>query len=261
MKELKLKEQNEVALDVIQDIMDDMYIDTADLVIPKVLLMQPTSAFVAEEGIAQVGDFRHSTTKEKLGSILEPITIIPFHYTKCIDVMNAEDGSLLRKIDFNLENSKLPREDKEKQPDGRTLDIKRFTRLDFFCLVPKLLDLGHSLPCVISFKSTGYRSGGIILTEWQQVITANQQAKAAGRKDLKLPIARVFELAGIKRTNDKKQTFCVPSIVPAGWTTPEHQRLALKWLSTVKTSNVVVDQTDEQVVDVETTTSNDTGNY
>jgi hypothetical protein len=175
--------------------------------------------------------------------------------------MNADDGSLIRKLVFNLENSKLPREDTEKQPDGRTLDIKRYTRLNFFCLIPKLLDAGQSLPCVISFKSTGYRAGGIILTEWQQIITTNQQLKARGNSsDMKLPIARAFELSGTKRTNEKKQTYCVSSVVPAGWATVDQQRLALQWLSTVKTTKVVVDSTGDSDI-VETTVSQDTGKY
>lgn len=253
-KEVQTKQAAELAVapDAIDAIMGDMQIDSSDLVIPKVLLMQPVSGFVAEEGIAAVGDFRHSTTKEKLGSIVEPLEIIPFHYTKCIDVVSAEEGTsgkLVRKDEFNLANSKLPREDVETLPNGAKQKIRRYTRLDFFCLVPQLMEKGHSLPCVVSFKSTGYRAGGIILTEWQNIITANQQAKAQGRsKDMKLPFARVFALSGTKRTNEKKQTYCIPSIQPAGEATVEQQKVALQWLNTIKTSKVVVDETGEDEV-------------
>lgn len=247
-KELEVKKQAELQAfaDQADQLFEDLAIDSSDIVIPKILLMQPSSGFV-NEGKATLGDFRHSLSAEKVGSILEPVAIIPFHYTKCIDVVDAGDGNkLIRKDPFNAQTSQLPREDVE---DGRK--VKRFTRLDFFCLVPSLMAGGSTLPCVVSFKSTGYKAGSLILTQWAEIQAANIKAKQEGRlKDIRLPFSKMFALAGTKHTNEKKQTYCVPSIQVAGDVPMDLQATALQWLQTVKTSkNIKVDASDDQEVE------------
>ena len=250
--EVQVKTAQEIATNamLVDEVFADLVIDKSDIIIPKILLMQPTSGFVAEEK-AQLGEFRHSMTGEKVGSILEPMVIIPFHYTKCIDVTNADDGGkLIRKEPFNAQTAQLPREDVEAvtTDKGTTkTKIKRFTRLDFFCLVPTLLASGSSLPCVISFKSTGYKAGSLILTAWSDVQASNIKAKQEGRlADLKLPFSKAFSMGGIKVTNDKKQTYFAPSVQVCGEASAEHQRLALQWLQTLKTEKIVVDASDEK---------------
>lgn len=251
-KEVATRSANAVSSELASaadEVFADMHIDQSDLVIPKVLLMQPTSAFVAD-GKAGIGDFRHSLSGEKLGTIVDPLEIVPFHFTKCIDVVDAREGAgnkLLRKDEFTAANAKLPREDVE-TINGQQVKVRRYTRLDFFCMVPALVKAGSSLPVVVSFKSTGYRAGGIILTEWQDIQASNIKAKQEGRMgDLRLPFAKTFKLAGTKTTNEKKQTFCVPSIQVSGVTDVEMQKLCLQWLKTVKNSaSVRVDDRDER---------------
>lgn len=247
-KELATKASAEVAQHaaLVDDVFGDLAIEQSDLVIPKVLLMQPVSAMVAE-GKAQIGDFRHSLSGEKLGTILDPLVIVPFHYSKCIDIVDGATGKLIRKDEYNIANAKLPREDKENgQP------IRRYQRMDFFCMVPKLLESGSSLPVVVSFKSTGYRAGGIILTQWQDINAGNMKAKQEGRiADLRLPFSKMFALAGVKTTNDKKQTYCAPSIQVCGDTPQDLQGLCLQWLKTIKSGAAKVDDRDDNVEHVD----------
>lgn len=233
--------------DMADEVFGEMQIDSSDILLPKILLMQPVSGFVGD-GKAQIGDYVQSLSVEKVGSILEPFQIIPFYLTKCIDVVNADDGNkLIRKDPFNKETAALPRDDKE-----NGVNIRRYTRMDFFCLVPKLMQGGSVLPAVVSFKSTSYRAGQLIISAWADTQTSNQKAKQEGRAgDMKLPFSKSFELAGQRRENDKKQKYCAMTVAPGPAVTEEQQRMCLQWLATIKSQSVSikVDNSDDNVAE------------
>lgn len=260
MKEVAVKEQGAVALSEftvseVDAVFGDMHVDASDIVIPKLLLMQQSSQYVAAEK-AKLGDFVNSLSGDKLGSIVEPIEIIPFFHKKSWDIVNKDDNnSYIRNEPFTPENADLPWEDKE---DG--MNIKRIKRLDFFCMVPKQLAAGSLLPMVVSFKSTSYKTGAIILTEWSETKAKNDMLKKAGRlNELKLPFSKSFILSGIKLTNDKKQTYCAASVVAGIEVPADTQRLCLDWIKTLRTNaNVVVDESGEKEV---TTTATETGDF
>ena len=90
------------------DIANEFQIDSSDILIPKILLMQPTSVFVAD-GEAVLGDFRNSVTKEKIGTVNDPFEFIPFHYTKTWDIVSVDDaGKYIRKEEFKIGDENLP---------------------------------------------------------------------------------------------------------------------------------------------------------
>ena len=246
-KEIEVKKQNQIAMahaDMVDDVFGDIEIDTADILIPKLLLMQSTSEYVAQEK-AKLGDFVSSTTGEKLGSILEPIEIIPFYHVKSLDIINAdENNELIRREPFTPENAALPWDDME-----GNVKIRRVKRLDFFCLVPKTLAKGSILPMVVSFRSTGYKAGQAILTAWLETRERNRIAKIEGRlTDIKLPFHQSFVLSGQKLTNEKKQTYAVPSVQGGKEVAEDHLRMCLDWIKTVKTSkNIKVDESKDDV--------------
>lgn len=249
-KEVAVKQNAEVSTEVLDaGLIDEVYgsyqVDASDIVIPKLLLMQQSSQYVAAEK-ARLGDFVNSLNGDKLGSIVEPIEIIPFHFRKSWDIVNKDDNnSYLRNEPFTPANAALPWEDKE-----GAMNIKRIKRLDFFCMVPKMLGAGSVLPMVVSFKSTSYKTGAIILTEWEEMRARNAQLKKSGKaNEMKLPFSKSFILAGVKLTNDKKQTYCSSSVI-AGIDVPmETQKLCLDWLKTLRTAtNIVVDDSEEKEV-------------
>jgi hypothetical protein len=252
--EVALKQTNAVALDVVDDLFEGLEIDSSDILIPKLLLMQPSSQLVGEEK-AQIGEFRDSVSGDKLGSIVDPIVIVPFHFRKSWDIMNADDNnSWLRNEPFTPANALLPWTDKV---DG--MNIKRIKRLDFFCMVPAQLEKGKVLPMVVSFKSTGYKSGSVILSNWQEARTKVQQLKEQALANPKLAadilaqakpyFSTSFVLSGNKFKNEKNQIYCVPSIQVGAEVPVEVQKLCLQWLHTVKTAkNIVVDTSDEKEV-------------
>lgn len=259
--EVQVKATNSVAQfdqSVIDDVFADIHVDASDIVIPKLLLMQQSSQYVAQEK-AKMGDFVNSLNGVKLGSIIEPIEIVPFHFRKSWDIVNKDDNnSYIRNEPFTAANADLPWEDKE-----GAINIRRIKRLDFFCMVPKMLEAGSVLPMVVSFKSTSYRTGAIILTEWDEIKAKNSMLKNAGKLgDLKLPFSKSFMLAGEKTQNDKKQNYCKSSVTPGNAVDAETQRLCLEWLKTIKTSkNVVVDDSEEKEVSQSTGAEVGTGEF
>lgn len=241
--EVALKQQNALAhASLADDVFDDLDIDSSDIIIPKLLLMQPSSQFVGDEK-AQIGEYRHSLNGSKVGSVVEPIVIVPFYSKKSWDIMNVDDNnSWLRNEPFTIHNATLPWTDKE-----NGMNIKRVKRLDFFCMVPSQIAAGSVLPMVVSFKSTGYKHGSVIVTEWSEVKARNQKAKETGKlEDMKLPFSKAFILSGQKLKNEKNQIYCVPNIqVSPEPVSDDVQKLCLQWLNTVKIAkNIVVDESD-----------------
>lgn len=221
-------------------IAQDFKIDSSDILIPKILLMQPTSVFVADE-VASLGEFRNSVTKEKIGSINDPFSFIPFHFTKQWDIMD-DDGSYIRKEVFNPGDENLPWEFEE-----GGVKLKRIKRLDFFGFIPKKLEEGHTIPMILSFRSTGYREGTKILTQFQLNISKR-----------KLPWSDVWSIKGEKRKNESNQTYCVPMIDMVGDASVDQQKICMDWYKNIKmnASKIVVDDSDV-MKDVQTSAAKD----
>lgn len=253
-KQVQTKATNQVAnfAAMADDVFDDLRIDASDILIPKILLMQPSSQFVGADK-ARVGEFIVSTTGRKVGSIAEPLVIIPFYNRKSWDIVNKDAGNkFIRNEPFTPANANLPWKDKE-----GGMNIHRYQRMDYFCLVPDLMKEGSVLPAVVSFKSTGYKVGNLIISEWAEVRTRNQKAKEQGRlEDVKLPFHTSFVLSGQKLQNQEKQTYCVPVLQLGTEVDAETQKTAYQWLQTIKAAkNIVVDE-DEGTHDAEPTDVN-----
>lgn len=231
------------------DIANEFNIDSSDILIPKILLMQPTSVFVAD-GEAVLGDFRNSVTKEKIGTVNEPFEFIPFHFTKTWDIVSVDDaGKYIRKEEFKIGGENLPWEFEE---EGKKL--KRIKRLDFFGFTPKALERGDILPNILSFRSTGYREGTKILTQFKLNISKK-----------KLPWSNIWTIKGEKKKNENNQSYCVPKIDIAGDTPEETLKVCLDWYKNIKSmaSRIKVDDSDvEREVTVDVTNDiSETGNF
>lgn len=214
-----------------QELAEEFKIDKSDILIPKILLMQPSSELVAD-GKATIGDFRNSVSGAKVGTILEPFLFIPFHYNKIWDIVDADEGNKwLRSEPFKSgADEELPWEFEEA---GKK--FKRIKRVNLFGLMPKEVEQGNTLPLVLSFKSTGYREGTKILTQMQLNLSHK-----------KLPWNTVYAISGEKRKNEDNQTYCVPKVEVAGEAHEDHLRLCMEWYKQVKSmaQRIVVDESD-----------------
>ena len=215
-----------------QELASEFKVDNSDIMIPKILLMQPSSVMVADDKVnARIGDFRNSVNAEKLGTILEPLLFIPFHFTKIWDIIDPEQNNKwLRSDPFNPGDENLPWNYEE---EG--VKRERVKRLNFFGFIPQQVEAGNILPMVLSFKSTGYREGTKILTQMKLNIAQK-----------KLPWNTVYSLGGEKKKNDDDQTYCVPRISAVGDTHEDTLLLCMEWYRNIKnmTAKVVVDDSD-----------------
>ena len=212
------------------------FVGAQDIVIPKILPMQGLSDLVTD-GKATMGEFRDSVSGELLGSIVDPIVIVPFMVQKFWDIMEEDDEGDFKwersepLIENPLEagyNDNLPWED---VVDGKR--VKRIRRMNFFCLIPKEMAKGNSIPYIMSFKSTSLREGKKLFT---QMYLRNKRAG-------KPPCAYAFALAGTKQKNDKG-TYIVPNVTQVRESTPEEISEAFSWFQLVKKGGVKVDDSD-----------------
>lgn len=203
------------------DAWGDTNVDSRDVVIPKILLMQSTSEFVGE-GTAKLGDFVDQLDKKVIGGFDRPIYVVPFHMEKVWIISKKGTGD--SKFVFDRYE---PVGTQQYPLTERVGDVEwkyEYTQ-QFYCL--RLDD--PSLPYVIAFKSTSSKAGKALTT---QMYVRN---KTAG----KIPPAYVMEISSRKEKNDKG-TFAVMEVKQSQETPPELIAEAYKWFKTVKSGSARV---------------------
>lgn len=239
-KEVAVVEQTTKAV-AITDVPDwggDVYLGAQDIIIPKLLIMQPTSDMVTE-GNAVMGEFRDSVSKEKLGSIADPIKFIPFHVEKVWDILEQQDDEQYkwRRSEPLIEDPIKPGyNDNLKWTDIENgINIKRVRRMNFYVMLASQLQEGNAVPYVLAFRSTGYREGKKVFT---QMYMRNRRAGLT-------PAAYSFELSGVRQKNEKG-AFIVPSVSMGAATEAAHVAECLEWYKLIKKGTVKVDETNEE---------------
>lgn len=223
-----------------------------DIIIPKILPMQPSSVMVTE-GKAAFGEFRDSLSGVKLGSIVEHVEFIPFHVEKFWDIM-VDTGNdqykwmkslpLIENPQDANYNDNLPWNGEE---DGKK--IRRVRRMNFYVILPDEVAKGSAVPYLLSFKSTSFREGRKI---YSQMYMRNQRAKLP-------PPAYAFKLSGNKTKNDKG-TFLIPTIEMGRASSKEEIAECLSWFNLIKKGGVKVDDSDlGDAVDASEVQGEDTG--
>jgi len=172
-KEVATKAQNAVAISGTAEDMNAWAapeLTAQDVVIPRILIMQPTSKILLEGQGLQLGDVVESLTKSKLSGKDEPLEFVPFFQTKVwveYDVTEGEDiknKKFLRITPVTPANENLPYKDEEKTLEGKMIKVMRdrwflrqnhtrsFFSLSFksffassFAAVTKVFTLNHSL--------------------------------------------------------------------------------------------------------------------
>jgi len=230
-KEVVVAPSTEVAAPISQEAWGDTPMSKNDLIIPKVVLMQPGSTLVVD-GLAKFGDFLNTTTKEVVGNMVEGLQIVPFFLHKLWHIMAKNDKgdfefSHIQKIE-TLADENLPWDDME---EGTP--IKRVFVRQFYCIIPKL----GMFPVAISFKSTSARAGKELAT---QMYVIN---KSMGRS----PAGTMVKLFGIKQKNDKGLTYGALSTTPLCAADPAVEKEAFNWFQILKTQEVKVAEDIEEV--------------
>ena len=248
MTKLAKKETTAVALPLENRSWGSENIDASDIVIPKLLLMQGQSKFVAA-GKARAGDIVKSTTGEVVGGAQKGVKVIAFMTFKEWDVSEKNGG----RFEFRFKESVTPsnvNDSWEFTKDGN--DWRRDLCINFYALLPsdierlqvamaKLDKTGELpdpadalLPVVLSFRRTSYRAGKDLISHFAKAASFHQP-----------PAVSTFELGSVAETKDK-DIFQVFKITPAGKTPAESISLCHTWYNTIKGNGVKVDDSDLQ---------------
>lgn len=242
-----------------------------DVVVPRLLLMQPTSDFVHDKK-AQPGDIVRSTTVEKIGEPNKVIQFIPLSFPVASWVIEVKPprGS---KFEFqrmeprNAANSNLPWSfhvdfDGNEVPEGTpaALEARRVQRLSLFALLPSDIeaditekkkakagefpDFTKSLmPVEISFRATSFKAGREVLTFFTQAADFGQPAWKA---ILSLTCTREENEKGVWYTYQVDRSRPLP-------VKKEHLPTVERWANLINTTTVKVDETPEETVIADTT--------
>lgn len=228
-KKKELAKQESAELEVAQelDAWGENEMTSQDMVIPKILCMQGLSDLVSD-GKAKMGDFVDSLSNEVIGSIDEPVKIVPFHMEKIYIISKREKGASRYEFDRiePVTNQNYPFED---EVDG--LQYKYEYCLQFYCLRPE----ETTLPYVVSFKSTSLKTGKVLST---QMFVRN---RAAGL----VPPAYTMLLTGRKEKNDLG-TYIVMEVKQDERTSNELISECLKWMKVIKAGKTKVEHGEEQ---------------
>lgn len=187
-QEVAVQQPAEVTVPVTQT--SEQEILNSDIVIPRLLLMQGLSDFVAErkkspigEPIGQ-GDMVRSTTAEVLGNPEEPVEFIPLKMTAAWILKEKIGG----KYEFRgIEPRTALNEDAPWDYVKNGADWKRVKALNVFALLPSDISQFHEemesvlksgempdlnktiLPVQISFQSTSFNAGKAVATFYAQI--------------------------------------------------------------------------------------------
>jgi len=222
----------------------DEVVNTEDIVLPRILLMQALSPLVAEKEMAEPGDIVKSTTEEVVAKKGTPLRIVPISQFKTWRKEKKVDG----KWKFAAQEAFTPanatrgwEEFEEVDPkDGKKAFFKWVRCFNFYVNLKQDLELavkGESaaLPCLISFKSTSYDTGKKIYSGIAEGMTMKSPKNPKG-----LPaFSREYALSASKKVGDKG-TYYVFDIVQGKLIPDSERQVASKWYSTVKKSSVKV---------------------
>jgi hypothetical protein len=207
----------------------DAPVQTSDLLIPKILLMQGQSKLVKDEKAKQ-GEIRDSLSGDLLGARDKAGEIIAFHSYKTWLIFHKKDGveKYVEQVPWTPENDKWAREE---VAGGVT--IKRVRSLNFYVLIPSEVESGVFFPKVIAFRSTSYTAGRKLETE-------RAKLQMFGK-----PLAlRVFNVTSVRAENEKG-SFYVFDAAAGRQSSDKELEAAAMWKDLIRNSTSVrVDESD-----------------
>lgn len=192
--------------------------ELSDVLTPKILLMQPMSKLVVEEGKGKAGDFLDSLEQVVLGDTKKPLEIIVFDKLKNWKVSDLSSGrkEWVRYDAYRKGDEAL---DWEFVEDGK--QMRRDKVLTYSVLLVKD-GVIQEMPYKISFSSSTYKNA-------KRLQTYIEKLRMQGKNSA----ASTFKLLSKKETNDKG-TFYVIDVAVGRPTTQEEQAMALDWYLAVK---------------------------
>lgn len=205
-------------------------IDQSDILIPKLLIMQGLSEFVAQEK-AVMGDIVNSVTGEILGGKGKALSFIPLIMNKVWIKYKVQGGEqkYIGTAPWSAANANTKWEGVD--TDGSLL--RNDACLNFYVMLKSDLDKSTALPYLVSFRRSSYRNGKKLVTHFAQ----SQMANIA-------PYAMVLNLTSTKEQNDKG-TFYIFDVTHGAETDAKYAEKLEMWTDTLKKNIHVVDESAE----------------
>lgn len=211
--------------------LQELGVDSKDIVIPSIQVMQNTSALVGEEK-AKLGEIVNMATEEILGGGDTKVQLLPLKIFKTLRIYVVNPGfKFLREEPLTALNEKLPPEGTE--PDGTP--VKRYQTINAFVLLKTDLAKGEGFPSLIRFKSTGMNAGRGLATHLYKLVYFKKR-----------PYAQFVELSTRKEKKDTN-TYAVPIISTKGSlaASPAEVEAAEGWLAMLAAGNYKVDERED----------------
>lgn len=203
--------------------MEDITAD--DMVIPKLLLMQPMSELVTD-GEAKMGEIRDSLTKKLMGSEKNPVEVVIFSVFKTW--LEFKDGDYMSTKPITHLNMALPLE--EIASDGAV--ITRDKVINFYCLIPSEIESGDAFPFVLSCRRTSMMAAKTVNTYLQKMKMSGLNAWD-----------KTFKITSSKETNDKG-TFFILNVEAGEVSKDAWKATAKNWYDLLAKSKVRIDDSD-----------------
>lgn len=183
-------------------------VESSDLLIPKILLMQGQSEKVLEE-VCRPGDIVKSTDGTVYGSAREkdakPLVFMPVYMYKTWvkqEVLGKGKLQYVETYPVTPQNTSQKWEQTE-EVDGVVRQYKLTKNINFYVILQE--DFGNPLavPHVLTFRSTSAKAADII-ESWFAECNVAQKARVAknAKGHLMLPFAKLFELSGKLESNE-----------------------------------------------------------
>jgi len=229
MKEEKeLVVRSDEALAVYEGLKESTPIDTRDLMIPKIVLMQGLSKRVTDD-LAKFGEMRDSLSNKLLGDSKNPLEIIPIHVQKAWVIYNKINSKYEYvnqvKRDFSNEDWEL-----EGMVDG--IEVRRDRCINYFVLLTEEIADDIYFPYLISFRRTSYNAGKTLETH------------RAKYEMFKKPVSfSTYNLCCSKEENDKG-VYYIFKVSESRRTTPEELEAVKRWKAVIDSKPVAVDNSD-----------------
>jgi hypothetical protein len=222
--------------------MRDAGIETKDLEIPKLMLMQPMSDAVGAQK-AKFGELINTMDGSVVGGVdAAPVEIIPLKQFKTVRIydMTSQPPKFIRSEPDDGKNSNF--ENREGNENG--IPVKRVLNMNFFVLIKKEIDADEAFPAVVSFKSTSIPAGKQVATQMFKMIQLD-----------KAPYSKTIMLGAKRETKDKK-TWAVFEIGKGGLADQKAITVAEKWLVSLAAAQNVIIVGDNEDNDMESDVSN-----
>ena len=222
---------------------DTEVVDTKDIIIPKILLMHPTSDLV-KKGTRSQGEIIKSTSGDVVAKRGETFEVLVFEKWKEWRIMRLEKDptkpqspgrfKYVRLEAWTAENDNLPWEFEE-----NGVPFRRDKTMNFYGVIAKEAESGNAFPVKLSFVRTGFKTGMKIADAYARALMEKQP-----------PTRQVFKI-GSELINGKEETFFAFTAEAGQATTDAQKSAALKWRQVVqlaKKNNAIVDhEVDEEV--------------